>query len=506
MPANQPKVLPVAEWRPDLPSLVEGSAYVRNVLPRTEVSYGPCPSLSPYATSALAARCQGLYSATDPTDSVHVFAGTATNLYRMTSSASTFASVSKSAGAYNIAADDMWHFCLIKDKVIATNIADPIQVFEIGTDSKFSDLSSGAPKARYAAGVKNWLMVANTSDNVSGAAPWRVWWAALNDPTNWPTPGSAAAAQFQSDYNDTVGEGGWIQGLVGNLGTADVGVFFEHAIWRGVYVGPPAVFDFAQAQGARGTPAPDSIVQLGGTVYYLGEDGFYSFDGTSTVPIGYEKVDKTFFADLDQAYLFRIVGAADPINKMILWIYPGAGNNQGNPNRLLVYHWVSQHWSIADIDCEFIARSMTFGYSLEGLNSTGYNLDTLPYSLDSRIWTGGALALAGVDLKHFFGYFSGPNLAPTVDTREIQPFLGQRTFYRNTRPLVDGGSPSVAIGFRELQQSAKMFTSATAVNSLGWSPQRGSSRYVTGRITLPANSSFTHISGLEIDCDPAGPR
>lgn len=498
------KILPVSEWTPDLPPLSDGAANVLNVLPRTSQSYGPFPSLSSYATSALAARCQGAYSGLDPAGAVHLFAGTSSDLFRMTSSGPTFANVSKSAAAYACPADSMWRFAIFKNRVVATNIVDPIQSFVIGTDTAFADLGGSPPKARYIASVKNWLVVANTYDGAY--APWRVHWSAVNNPASWPTAGTSAAAAAQSDYNDTVGEGGWIQGLVGNLGSADMGVFYEHAVWRGVYVGPPAIFDFTQAAGVKGTPAPGSIVQLGGQVCYIGEDGFYSFDGGQATPIGFDKVDKTFFADVDQAYMFRIVGAVDPINKLILWAYPGAGHTQGNPNKILAYHWVTGHWSRAELDVEYIFRALSFGYTLDGLDATGYNMDTLPFSLDSRAWTGGAMLLAGFSTSHVLGFFSGSALAPTVDTREIQPIVGRRTRVVNTRPLVDGGSPSVTLGSREMQTSAKTFGSAAAMNSLGACPLRGSGRYVTGRITLPAASSFTHISGLELDYCDGGSR
>ena len=46
-----------------------------------------------------------------------------------------------------------------------------------------------------------------------------------------------------------------------NLGTADAAVFFERAVWRVVYTGPPGIFSFFPAEGVRGTPAPASIAQ-----------------------------------------------------------------------------------------------------------------------------------------------------------------------------------------------------------------------------------------------------
>lgn len=505
--AGRPIILGVKPYEPDLAAFGTGrSMYVRNVLPRTAASYGPLSGLSAYATSALAARCQGSYAAADTAGNISVFAGTASNLYRMTTSAATFSSVSKSAGAYAAATDQFWNFCTINNRVIACNLADPPQTFTLDSGSAFADLSVDAPKAKYCAGIKNFLMLANTNDGVSGAAPWRAWWSALGAPDTWPTPGSATAAANQSDYNDIVTEGGQVTGLVGNLGTADGALFYQHAVWRIVYVGPPAVFGFFPAEGVRGCQVPGSIVQLGALVYYLGEDGFYVFDGSNSQPIGVDKVDKTFFADLDQAQMFRMIGAADPINKMVFWAYPGVGNTSGNPNRLIIYNWATKTWSIADLDCEYLVRSLSLGYSLDGLDTLGYTMETLPFSLDSQAWTAGRIQLAAFNTTHVYSLFSGTTLAATVDTEELQPFPGQRTFITNARPLVDGGTPTVAIGTRELQTSSATYNAGMAMNSLGWCPQRISGRYSRARITLPAGSSFTHISGVELDCAPVGIR
>lgn len=508
MPIGNITRLEAKEWRPDLPSLGSGySVNVLNVLPRTANTYGPFPSFMAYATSSLPVRVFGAVAILDSGDNVNTFAGTAGNLYLMTVAGPTFSNVSKSAGAYHVGQDESWSFALFGDNVIATNIGDPIQSFVCETSTKFADLSADAPKARYVAVVKGWLFAANTFDATDGAVPWRVWWSAYNDPTSWPIPGTSAAAAAQSDFNDIVGQGGWIQGLVGNLGTADAAVFFEHAVWRVVYSGPPTVFTFSPAEGVRGTPAPGSIVQLGALVYYLGEDGFYVFDGTTSIPIGANKVDRTFFADLDPNYVFRMTSAVDPVNKMILWSYAGSGNNQGTPNRIIVYNWFTQTWAIANVEQELIFRSLTFGYSLDGLDTVSSSLDALPFSLDSRAYTGGALLLSGFDISHTLGYFSGSAMAPTVDTEEVQPFLGQRSFVRNARPLVDGNvTPSIAIGTRTTVESTVTFTNPSAMNSLGWCPIRASGQYARARITLPAAQTFTHIQGVEVDGDPAGYR
>lgn len=499
--------LKVTEYAPDLPALGPGSSNIRNVIPRTPLSYGPLSGLAVFS-EALSSRCQGAISGVDSGGNVTAYAGDANDLYALTPASTAWGNVSSSAGAYTTASDGLWQMTNFQGRLIATNFADPIQATLLGSGTNFADLSADAPKARYIAGVKGWLFAGNTTDPTYAEQPYRVWWSALNDATNWPTPGTANAAQFQSDFNDFSGDAGWLQGIVGNLGTADCGVFFEHAVWRGVYVGPPVIFDFFPAQGVRGTPAPNSLVQLGSVVYFLAEDGFYAFDGTNSIPIGANRVDKTFYSDLDQSYMDRICGTVDPINKLIFWAYPGAGNQGGNPNRLLIYNWQINRWSIAEITLEFLFRSLSFGYTLDQLDSFGA-LDDIAPALDSRIWTGGKVLLSAFDTDHKLNYFTGDNLAATVATTENEIFPGQRAQITNVRPIVDGGTPSVAFGTRNRLIDASTLGTATAINSLGTCPQRANGRYVYGQITLPEGSDFDHIQGISFadgDAFPAGGR
>lgn len=505
-----PKItVPVGEFAPDAPDYQNpGSSVVTNVLPKTETSYGPLSALAVYS-SALTARCQGAYAGLDTAGNVNVFSGDATKLYRMTSASSSFAEVSVTPGAYSIPADGMWKFAFMNGRVIATDYTDAPQGFLIDSDTNFSVLSVGAPKARYCAVIKNFLALANTTDATFGAQPQRVWWGALNDPTNWPTPGTSLAAQVQSDYQDIFGEGGWIQAIVGNLGTADGAVIMEHAVWRMVYSGPPTIFSFLPAEGVKGTPAPNSVVQFGAFVYYLSENGFEIFDGTMSQPIGFGKVDKYFYSNVDQSNMHRVVAAVDPINKIVMWAAPFAGNSGGNPNVILFYHTVLNRWSIATgLNLETIARVLSFGYTLDTLDNTGYNLDTLPYSLDSRIWTGGNVLLSAFDASHKLNFFSGANLPATVDTTEGQLFPGKRGLIRSARPLVEGAivAPKVAIGTRDRLFDAVTMGSAVAVNSIGLCPQRVAGRYARAEITTQSGETWTHIEGVEIDAIPLGER
>lgn len=507
--------VPVAEYAPDLPSVGGKSANVMNVFQRTPISYGPLGSPSPL-TSALPTRCQGAYFGLDSSANVNGFAGDSLNLWRFTANATSWSNVSKSANAYGISSSDQWHFCLYGIRVIATDYADNVQSFVLGQSTTFADLitTSNPPKARFCCVAKSFLVLADTSDATYGAQRQRIWWSRNGNPTAFDDPGANAqlAAQFETSYQDLLGEGGPIMGIVGNLGQADLLIFQQHAVFRGVWVGSPNVFDFFPMEGVRGCIASGSIAQLGGQCFYLGEDDFYLNDGAQSIPIGANKIAKTFFADLDQNYLNLISSAIDPINKLYIVFYPGSGHNGSSANKMLMCNWqLGYKWSVAiplAFGGDLITRALSFGYTLDQIYTVlGYKLDTMPFPLDSRVWQGGSLLLGIFDASHRLNFFTGTPLAATVETAEIQPFNGRVGRIINSRPIVDGlGTvPSVAIATRNRQMDQLLYGNAVAMDSLGQCPQRAVGRYLRGKI-LVSSSSWTNISGLEVEGSPAGVR
>lgn len=331
-------MIPFGEYLPDQPDLMNpGATEAKNAVPRTLRSYGPFADLN-VATNALTDRCQGAFAARDAAGNVVHFAGDETNLYKL--STATWSDVS--GATYSTPGDGFWSFAFSgiggTPRVIATNHSNNIQTWTLGTSSAFADLAAAAPRARYVAAIyPGFLMVGNTFDSTDGNVPNRVWWPAIFDPTDWPTVGSADAASKQSDFNDML-EGGWVNQITGAVGGAAGAVFTDTVLYRIDYAGPPTVFDFIPIERSRGTPAPNSVINIGPKVFYLGEDGFYEFDGSQSTPIGDQKVDSTFFEDLDQSYFDRIRTTQKATDKLVYWAYPGAGNTNGNPNKMLIYH------------------------------------------------------------------------------------------------------------------------------------------------------------------------
>lgn len=496
-------ILTVPEFGPDQPDIVNSfSDTVYNVLPTTTNSYGPFPSHQPFS-DALSARCQGGLTVADSNSNVRVFSGDATKLYRLASPGTSNADVSK-VGGYTTSSVQNWSFTLLGQRCIATNFNDVPQGYLEGTSTLFSDLiTSGMTsiRAKYAAVIKNWLFLANTYDATSGYQPQRTWWSAINDPTNFPIPGTQAAANALSDYQDVPGPHGAINGIAGNLGTADGAVLFERAVWRIVYTGLPDIFAFVPAEGARGLLTSGGLCQFGNKIGYPTEDGFYLFDGTSSRPIGKGKIDRFFYNDIQAGYLDRMSSCSDPSRGLMAWAYVGAGASNGIPNRLLIYSEAFDRWTATEasaIQIEYLLRGATFGKTLEQLDAFG-TIDSLPFSLDSSAWSGNRSILAAFDSSHKYGYFDGANLAAKIDSSDFEPVRNAQSKVNRATPLIDSSTATLALASRDKLSNPVSYGSSVSQEYNGSCAVRGRGNYHRLRMQTAAGDSWNQYNGIDID-------
>lgn len=475
--------IPVGEWLPDQPALANtGATEAKNVIPWKD-SYKPFYNLAAVSANALGARCQGAYYATDNSGNVFNYAGDATKLYSLQQS--SYSDVSRtSGGAYATPSDGDWEFAQWGEYVMAVNGADNPQVASLGGVA-FTALGGNPPIAAHIAVVRDFVVLGNISTNRN-----RVQWSAIGDNTNW-----TVSATTLADYQDLQGEGGEVRKVVG--GEAGV-IFRERDIWRMTFTGSREIFQFDQIEKQRGAFAAQSVVNYGSLIFYLSDDGFYATNGSgSSVPIGDQKVDRHVMSGLDNNYFYRISAGIDPVNKLVMWAIPFSGSN-GNPNRIFIYNWVLRKWAWAEVDMEVFARFASPGYTLEGLDVVSSALDSLPASLDSRVWTGGLPSLAAFTTAHKVGTFTGSTLAAIVETGEVQHYPGFRSHVTEVRPLVTGGDSTISVGERNLQSEMQMFSLPISQNASGACPARSNARYHRYRMQ---SSDFDFIQGVEAVCE-----
>jgi hypothetical protein len=483
-------VIPFAEWRPDMPDLGQWAREAMNVIPAEE-SYRPLNALSG-TSNALNARAQGAAWFRGTGGATKMFAGDATKLYLL--SGTTWNDVSRTVGgAYSPGADGQWRFAQYGYNAFAVNGIDNPQKFDLASGTNWVLMGGSPPVGTYITTVRDFVVMGKI-----GSTPQRVQWSPINSPEG--TWGSIAATQ--ADFQD-LSDGGNVTGLVGG----EYGLIFqEAAVRRMTYEAPPIIFRIDKIANELGCSVPGSVASLIDRAFFLHKAGFYMVQGGQAItPIGRGKVDRTFWAEFDEANLFRCSAAIDPVRSLYIFAYPANGSG-GTPNRLLIYNWVTQKWTHAAVTCELVFGGVSQqSYTLEQLDPFG-NLETLPYSLDSSFWTGTlSLLLYAFDATHKSGSFSGSSLEATVETGEFNPGNGTRSVVRSCRPLIDGGSPMIKIGFRETQQGTPAYGLELGLTPAGMAPVYQSGRYFRVRARMPAGSTWSNMLGVDdLDARPSG--
>lgn len=407
------------------------------------------------------------------------------------------------AYSYNTDETGSWSFVQYGNNVFATNNNDPIQVYSLGAGGVFANIGGGAPRAKALSVVKNFLVAVNTLDD-DGRVPQRVRWCAIDNPFSW-----TLNATTQADFQDLLGEGGANQCIASGLTQADAVVMQERAVWRMTYQGTPSIFTFDLMEGIRGTPAPGSLIVVGGTAYYYGEDGFYGVDGSQSIPIGEGRVNRMFQREANQALLYRMYSAVDIARKLIFWSYATADAVYGNPDRILVYNWSTGEMSILKVTTEALLRTKGLGYTLEDLDSVG-DIDSIVSSLDSREWSGKRIQLSAFDENHRIAHFSGPNMAATITTKEITMPDPGKVLVSETWPIVDTKSSStgisVAVGTRQRGFDTVSFAIASGINRVGYCPQRVQGQYVRFQVSISSSVVWERVTGVDVKFSKIGKR
>jgi hypothetical protein len=351
-------LIPFGEYRPDVADY-EGqhTKNVNNVVPQGD-GYAPFLSFAAL-TQALSASCRGIFYALKNDGTISVFAATSTNLYNLNNTNQTWTNVSLGGGPYAaLPTGGQWQFKQFNNFIFAVQQNVAPQVFDLTSSSAFANLGGSPPLAAYIAIINRFVVLGGiASPNV-----YRMQWSGLNATTTW------TSGVNQSDFQDLT-DGGIFRGLAGNdlFGL----VFQDRTIRRLTYSpGSPYVFGIDRIAQNEGLYAPYSIIDAGSRIFYCSTQGFKMWvPGMEATPIGKERVDRTFFNNVDSANLQLMIGCADPVHQRVYWAYKSVNGAAGLFDTILVYDWVLDRWSKLNITGEYLAPLATPGMTLEAVDA-----------------------------------------------------------------------------------------------------------------------------------------
>lgn len=391
--------LSFGEYRPDIDdNLSPYTSTAFNVLPRGD-GYGPMPSIS-VLTSTLPGPCRGYFYARAADGSIVVFAATADRIYRLNNTNFGWVDVSKSGSAYtSVPSNDQWQFVQFNSLVFATQIAAPLQVFNLTSSTEFGDAAGSPPQARYISVVSRFLVLSGIQN-----APYRVQWSGLNNvnaSTSWDN------VTLQSNYQD-LPDGGLVRGV----GGGESGIILQDAAARRMTYAPgnPIIFQIDRISEEKGIFAPLSLTRSGDRLFWLGTDGLkMAAPGEYPRPIGKDATDRTLFEDLDQTNLQFCIGASDPSATRWFLAYKSKSGQSGLFDRLLCYDWAINRFSLINVRGEYLATLARPGLTLENLDEiapgalsisgaadNGSGLIRLTVSSTSGLSNGQVKAVSGV--------------------------------------------------------------------------------------------------------------
>lgn len=486
--------VPFGEWLPDQPEHLNPGANVAKNVYYALQGYKPFKSLVAYSSNTISSNARGAGSFRDNTNTVYNFVATNTNIYQLDSG--TFTSRKSSLTGGNT---DFWTFTQFGNYIIASNGIDAPQYYLMGTSTNFADLSAiatdGTPPLFRVSGVIRDFLV---TGNISGATN-RIQWSGINDISTW-TEGSKSA-----DYQDLPGSGGKVVAIT----SGEVGyVFRQNQIIRMDYVGGATVFRLSVISPNRGAVYGKTVCQDNRRVFFYADDGFFQIDGDNVIAIGAEKVNRFFENNLNKAFSDRIVAAVDPFNQLALWLYPSANNTNnttGICDRILIYNYATQKWSIAEANASQIFSQFVGAYTVELMDIISQNLEDINIALDTDFWSGGQLYLGAINSDYKAAIFSGNQLEAEIETSELEIFPGNRANITGIRPIVDAEA-TVTIKTRERLADNEVESSSSTMTSSGLNPVRKSGRYVRANIKIASGTEWNHAQGVDFVASRAGYR
>jgi hypothetical protein len=112
-------------------------------------------------------------------------------------------------------------------------------------------------------------------------------------------------------------------------------VWTDNALYTMKFVGAPFTFGFEQVGTNCGLIGKNAAIEIDGVAYWMGNNGFFSFDGTvNTLPCS---VEDYIYDDIDTTKGQQVAAGINNLFTEVVWWYPTAGSEFNN--RYVVYNY-----------------------------------------------------------------------------------------------------------------------------------------------------------------------
>jgi hypothetical protein len=496
-------MIPFPPWEPDKGPFSETSTdHVVNVTPISN-GWAGFPDLSAISSAITGTACGGCYYRTSD-GSYGIVVGTTTNLYKLNTGTVPYSwtNVSGPSAPYAVPTGQMWQFARFGTGLYAVSLGAPMQYLNVDLGGNFADAAGSPPRAKYITIVGDFIILGYLK---VGATEFPNKWASsgLNAPTIWTVGTQLADEQVLADGDE----------VVGLIGQSQGGRVLQRHAKRSLVLTPDAAMPIKSQviDASFGIIAPLSIVTISGDDYvYLAEDGFQR--GDDKTPIGSERVNRWFLSDCNISEIENVLGVADPLNHMVWWRYKSIDGSY----RMIGWDWEIDRWAYSDANVLVLLSAVTAGVTLEGLDAIFLSLygsssiDTAnAESFDSRRWAGGRPTFAAIGPDGIMYLFTGNNRAATLDTtaQVVSGSMFQRVGITGAYAVTDTSTYTLAKAGANRHGDVALASFGTGIAPAprtGIVPLRGDHLLARFRLSVPANTEWSYVHGVEPQTVRAG--
>ena len=169
----------------------------------------------------------------------------------------------------------------------------------------------------------------------AGGIPRKVQWCDRENNTEWTPAATNEAGDIELQTNGEIMSGLQVRGRTLLLTTTDAHI--------ATYSGPPTVYGFERVGVACGVISRMSGVAVSEGAFWMGQAGFFYFNGSSVEPIACEVHDRVFF-DLNRQQRSKVVVTHNSKYNEVWWFYPSEASTENN--RYVAYDYKENIWHI----------------------------------------------------------------------------------------------------------------------------------------------------------------
>lgn len=169
--------------------------------------------------------------------------------------------------------------------------------------------------------------------------PRKVQWSDKEDNTTWTPLATNEAGDFILQTSGEIMSGHRLRGRTLILTTTDAHV--------ATYIGPQLVYGFEMVGRACGVVSRNACVANQEGAIWMGENAFYSFNGSAVQELPCEVLDYVFNG-MNKAQRSKVFAVDNTKFSEVWWFYPSESSNE--INKYVIYSYKEGHWSIGELN------------------------------------------------------------------------------------------------------------------------------------------------------------